>query len=123
MTLDEYHDRLAYVRRDHWRQYETSQEHEERADRCEITAGRWFVLATRDQQARFDAAMDGMAHSGSPSDNRRRDHAVARWVASTADARALCLQTFEDLMRDGEVSQETSRAWDVLVNKPIEEMV
>ncbi len=116
MITDEAHDtRMSNIRKDHWRRFETAFEHHERAEACEASAYRYFKSATAGQMQSYQDAIarsfrlpDGVA-------KRRALHeARVRWFDTTAAARALFADTFEELMRDGEVSEEMSERWDAL---------
>jgi hypothetical protein len=113
-NLHQHHDRLAFIRRDHWHQFESPSEHDERADAAEDAATRFFDMATAGQRGAYRAAVEGLAGWNTPFDNRAREAALARWYASTAEARKLFEIAFEDLMRDSEVSEVTAALWNAL---------
>ena len=113
-NLQQHHDRLAFIRRDHWRQFESSFEHEERADAAELTAGCYFDQATTGQKAAYVRALANLGGLYAPCHNRARDRAKAVWYASTADARKLFEISFEELMATGEIAEATLEAWDAL---------
>ena len=101
----------------HWRRFESSQEHAERVEAAEATAGRYFASATAKQRQAFTETMEFLrAFSGPMWDRRRRD-AQAAWEQSTAGARELFNIPADEIMRDGEVSEATSLAWDVLAEQ------
>ena len=110
----QHHERLDFIAREYWRQYESNSEHAERVDAAEAEAGRLFDAATVGQkQAHIDATA-GLAGWATPFDNRRREAALARWYATTAEARALFEASFEEILRDGESSEATMALWDAL---------
>jgi hypothetical protein len=114
LTDDAHNAKMALIRKDHWRQYETAFEHDERADACESSAYLYFRRATEGQQAAYQRALADVMGDYSPRANRARYAAERRWVETTAEARALFAETFEALMRDGEVSEELAASWDAL---------
>lgn len=100
--------------RNHWRKYESDQEHAERVEAAEQLAGRYFTSATQPQLAVYNETMDFLRGFSGPKWDRRREFAQAFWRESTARERALFEITADEIMRDGEVSEATSLAWDVL---------
>ncbi|MGY4333223.1 hypothetical protein ACVWWG_007640 [Bradyrhizobium sp. LB7.2] len=98
----------------HWRRFESSQEHAERVEAAEQTAGRYFASATAQQRQTFTDTMEFLRGFSGPRWDRRRAAAKAAWEQTTAGARALFEITADQIMRDGEVSEATSLAWDVL---------
>jgi hypothetical protein len=113
-NLQQHHDRLATIRKSHWREFETSLEHEQRVEAAEETAGRYFDHATAGQKAIYVRAIQDLSGLHAPRYDRAREAANAAWYASTSEARKLFEATLEELMRDGEVSEETSALWDAL---------
>ncbi|NPU23989.1 hypothetical protein [Bradyrhizobium denitrificans] len=116
MITDEAHNtRMLNIRKGYWRRFETAFEHHDRAESCEASAYRYFKGATKGQMqtyqdaiARINQMPDGLA-------KRRALHAAQlRWHETTAEARALFADTFEELMRDGEVSEKMVERWDAL---------
>lgn len=101
----------------HWRQYESQQEHAERVEAAEETAGRYFASVTAKQRQTFTDTMAFLRAFSGPMWDRRRAAAKATWEQSTAGARELFNITADEIMRDGEVSEETSLAWDVLAEQ------
>ena len=96
-------------------------EHAERVAKAEEEAGWYFARATKDQKAEYDATMRDLLGLTGPRWNRAREAAMAKWRADTAPARELFERTFEELMRDGEVSEATSFAWDELAKEAADE--
>jgi hypothetical protein len=113
-NLQRHSSRFEAIRKGHWRLYETPIEHEIRADAAEATAGWYFDQSTTAQKAAYLRALADLTGLQTPRAERAREVAKAVWFASTAQARVLSETTFEDLMRDGEVSEETSVLWDTL---------
>ena len=113
-SLQRHGSRFDDIRKDHWRQYETPAEHEARVDAAVATAGWYFDQATTAQKAAYLRTVADLTGLQTPRAERAREVAKTVWLASTAGARALFETTFEDLMRDGEVSEETSALWDAL---------
>src|SRR5579859_5655654 len=108
------HDHLAEIRKSYWRQYETPQEHEDRADGAEREASRLFAIVTKGQEAAYIGRLRELAGLSSPLANRAREAACAAWYASTKDAWRLYLITVEEYMRDGDLSESTQDAWNAL---------
>ncbi|KYK44524.1 hypothetical protein A1D31_14085 [Bradyrhizobium liaoningense] len=101
----------------HWRKFETTQEHTERVEAAEATAGRYFASATAKPLQAFHDAMAFLRPFRGPVWDRRRAAAQAAWEQATAGARELFNITADEIMRDGEVSEATSLAWDVLAEQ------
>ena len=112
--LRDHDDRVAAISRDHWRQFESASEHAERVAAAQERAGWYFDDATKPQKGTYKRAIAGMANLQGDSWDRAHEAATASWYASTAMARDLFERTFEDLMRDGEVSEQTGALWDAL---------
>ncbi|WP_454618351.1 hypothetical protein [Bradyrhizobium cenepequi] len=100
----------------HWRRFETPQEHAERVEAAEREAGRYFTAATAPQLQAYHDTMEFLRPYRGPVWDRRRAAAQAKWDQSTAGARELFNITADEIMRDGEVSEATSLAWDVLID-------
>lgn len=98
----------------HWRKFESAQEHAERVEAAEIRAGLYFSKAVKPQLAVYNATMECLRAFHGPAWDRRRAAAQRVWKDTTAGARALFEITADEIMRDGEVSEATSLAWDVL---------
>lgn len=110
-------DRYAEICRSHWQQYESDDEHAERVERCSLKAGEYFDDATREQKAEYDQTIAVIAaYKGSPRWARMRDAAKKRWYEATQPARDLFLDTFDELMRDGEMAESTGDRWDALAH-------
>lgn len=107
------HDPADYAR-NHWRKYESQEEHAERVAAAEQLAGRYFASATQPQLAVYNETMAFLRGFSGPVWDRRRKFAQAFWHESTARERAMFEITADEIMRDGEVSEATSLAWDVL---------
>ena len=113
-SLQRQGSRFDDIRKGYWRQHETPAEHEGRVDAAEATAGWYFDQSTTAQKAAYLRALADLTGLHTARAERAREAAKAVWFASTVGARALFETTFEDLMRDGEVSEETSALWDAL---------
>ncbi len=103
--------------RNHWRQFESNEEHAERVEAAEATAGRYFASVTEAQRQTFTDTMAFLRAFSGPVWDRRRAAAKATWEQTTAGARELFSITADEIMRDGEVSEATSLAWDVLAEQ------
>ncbi|WP_316196314.1 MULTISPECIES: hypothetical protein [unclassified Bradyrhizobium] len=86
----------------------------EHVARCEENAVWFFNQATKAQKAAYDQAMADTRWLRGPRYDRARAAAERTWRESTAAARALYEETLQDLIRDGEVSEETAEKWDAL---------
>lgn len=100
--------------KNHWRHHESSEDHADRVERAEQEAGRYFAGATVRQKAAYDAALSGLRGLHGPRYERARIAAKAVWARSTADARDLYEISADEIMRDGELSEETANLWDDL---------
>jgi len=116
--LTDHHRRMATIRKDHWRQYETGREHEERADAAEASAYWYFNQFTAAQSAAYRAVLADRMGLTAPRDRRALDAAKVAYEASTATARDLMAETFNEIMRDGEISESMSARWDSLCANP-----
>ncbi len=112
--LSVHNARLDSIRKSHWRQHETDRDHEDRADAAEASALWYFDQATKGHKAAYNAAMAGLSGLYAPRHNRAREAAKAAWYASTANARDLFADTFEQIMATGEVPESMSARWDAL---------
>jgi hypothetical protein len=112
--LRDHDDRIAFIAKDHWRQFESPSEHAERVASAQESAGWYFDQATRPQKADYKRAVAALSNLQGLSHDRALEAANRAWYASTAKARDVFERTFEDLMRDGEVSEETGALWDAL---------
>jgi len=101
----------------HWRQYESQEDHALRVAAAEETAGRYFASTVAKPLQTYNNTMAFLAPLSGPAWDRRRTAARAAWDRSTAAARDLFNITADEIMRDGEVSEETSLAWDVLTEQ------
>lgn len=103
-------------RNDHWRRGETNTEHQERVETAEKDARWYFEQATKPQQAAaLEAKAVADAYAGTPRYKREITKINRAWAAATAEAWALRELTGEEILRDGEVSEETSAKWDALI--------
>jgi len=109
----ERHDPADYAR-SHWRKFESQEEHAERVQAAEREAGSYFAAATKPQLQTYNNTMAFLRPFSGPAWDRRRAVAQAVWRDTTAGASALFTITADEIMRDGEVSEATALAWDVL---------
>lgn len=112
--LQQHHDRLAYITRDHWRKFESYAEHAERVTAAEETVGRYFTIATGAQKEAYRQAVAAVGGLYTPRADRTRDAAMAIWHDTTREARELFALTLNEIMRDGEASETTLALWDAL---------
>jgi hypothetical protein len=99
--------RIAQIRKISWVR-------EDLADAALQNAVWYFDASTKGQKAAFQRAIAPVHGDYSPRANRIRDAARAAWDASTALAAKLYDQTFDEIMRTGEVSSETVARWSAL---------
>lgn len=100
--------------RNHWRKFESPEDHALRVEAAEREAGRYFASATMQQLDTFNKSMAFLRPFRGPTWDRRRAYAQAVWNETTAGARELFEITADEIMRDGEISEATALAWDVL---------
>jgi len=112
--MREHLDRMAFIAKDHWRQYESNADHTDRVECAEIEAQEWFEDATARQSAIYAHNLENLQGLHGPRYDRAREHALWRWYEATKRERNLMALTFDDLMRCGEVSPETAGLWDAL---------
>lgn len=86
----------------------------EKYERCEEKAGALFAAATVAQTTLFHLVLRDLRGLSAPRYDRARAAAEAEFKRTTAAASELCEQSMQELMRDGEVSQETYEKWDAL---------
>ena len=104
----------AEYAKNHWRRFESNAEHDERVEAADAEAGRYFDDATKVQKAAYTLAISDLRGLSGPRYERARADARAAWDASTEQARELFYITADEIMRDGEVSEETGALWDAL---------
>jgi hypothetical protein len=114
MTDEAHNTRMANIRKSYWLRFEGDDEHEDRANACEASAYRLFKLATVGQQASYEAVLRDNMGDNSPRARWAVIAAKRRWFETTAAARELMADTFEELMRDADMSEETSARWDAM---------
>lgn len=102
--------------RNHWRKFESPEDHARRVEAAEREAGSYFAAATKPQQAAYHATTALLGRYSGEAWDRRRDYARAVWNETTAGARELFEITADEIMRDGEMSDATCLAWDVLTD-------
>lgn len=111
-------DRYTEICRSHWLKFESDDEHAERVERCTNEAFWFFEHTVYRQKAAFDQTLSDIApYRDSPRWERMRDVAKRKYREDTAPAYELFLTAFEELLRDGEVSEATSDAWDDLAKQ------
>jgi len=88
-------------------------EDQERLERAEATAGRWFADLTKPQLARYNRRMaDAHPYRNSPRWERERLFAKREFEEGTAEARRVYELAMRDLMTTGEISEATNYAYD-----------
>ena len=112
--MREHTDRMARIAKDHWRKFETNEEHQDRVECAELDAAWYFEDATKGQSAAYERALRTVAGIHTPRAERFREAALSAWYIATADAGKLFEETFEEILRDGELSEETAARWDAL---------
>lgn len=100
--------------KNHWRQFETAEEHAERVERAEHEGGWYFQQATKRQKAAWDRAMSDLRGLSGPRYDRARKAANEAWARDTAEAADLLHITLDAIMVHGEVPEEISSLWDEL---------
>jgi len=112
--MTDFDARLARIRRSHWFRHETDAEHEARVEAAEATAGWYFRQATEPQREAYRRSLADLMGMTAPRDERAREAALAAYEASTAAAGNLMLDTIDELLRTGEISEELSDRWEAL---------
>lgn len=113
-----FNERMDSIRKDHWRRFETDEEHEFRADAAEASATWYFNQFTAAHREAYRAVIADRMGLTAPRDKRALAAARRAYDASTLAARELMAETFNEIMRDGEVSEATSARWDAICAKP-----
>lgn len=101
--------------KNYWRKFESDIEHQERVERAEEEATWSYRRAVAPQMKERDDALAFLWGDQTAVANRRRDAIRAKFKADTQKAHDLFIVTCNELMRDGEVSEQTSLAWDALI--------
>jgi hypothetical protein len=112
--MREHTGRMARIAKDHWRKFETDEEHQDRVECAELDAEWYFEDATKRQTAAYERALRTVSGIHTPRADRFREAALSAWYIATADAGKLFEETFEEILRDGELSEETAARWDAL---------
>ncbi|MGJ4928123.1 hypothetical protein ACQR1I_16670 [Bradyrhizobium sp. HKCCYLS2038] len=86
-------------------------EERERQESAENSAFWYFKSSTKRQKAAFDAAMARAATLNGGAHHVAKQAAHEAWHSTTADARALYEETVAEILRTGEVSEETGDRW------------
>lgn len=86
----------------------------ERQERAEHEAQTWFNRATVRQMATYRAAMAAVVLLPEDQQQAHRDAASAEWRISTRNAHDLYTISVAEIMAEGETSEATNEAWDVL---------
>lgn len=101
-----------YAANPHYAPVDT-REDDERRERAEIEAGRWFDDLTKPQAATYHQRIQDIApYKGSPRWLRDREAAQREFAETTKEASAICEMVFGDLMALGEVSEATQLAFE-----------
>jgi len=101
--------------KNYWRKFESDIEHQERVERAEEEATWSYRRAVAPQMKERDDALAFLWGDQTAVANHRRDVIRAKFKADTQEAHDLFIVTCNELMRDGEVSEQTSLAWDALI--------
>lgn len=109
--------RMDHIRKEHWTRHETDREHEDRADAAESTAGWYFRECTKPQAEAYQQALRDLVGLTAPRDERAREAALDRFHRDTTTTRDLMAETFEMVMRDGDVSEAMSARWDAIAER------
>lgn len=99
-----------YSANPHYSRPDYSADHERQA-RAETSAYWYFKSATAQQKAAFDAAMAGAAPLTGIAFQVAKQRAHDAWESTTAEAHALFDETVTEILRTGEVSEETGDRW------------
>jgi len=88
-------------------------EDQERLERAEATASRWFNDLTKPQLARYNQRMaDAAPYRNSPRWERERLFAQREYHETTFEARRVYELAMQDLATLGEISEATNYAYD-----------
>ena len=99
--------------RSRFRQSRPVHEDQERLERAEATAGRWFADLVKPQTARFNQRMAEIApYKDSPRWEREKIAAERRFYDTTFEARRVYALALRDLKTTGEISEATNYAYD-----------
>lgn len=113
MQLDGRYEQIA---KSYWRKYESDDEHADRVERATTEANFGYAKAIAGPLAAYRQTMKDIApYKGAPKWDRLKAAADSVYRKTTADAFNLFLRSFEEIMRDGEESEETSALWDALL--------
>lgn len=104
--------------KNYWRKFESDIEHQERVQNAEDAAAELFRSACAAQLKERDDALAFWWGDQTAVANRKRDQIRAQFKADTQEASDLFLVTCNEIMRDGEMSEATSLAWDALMESP-----
>ncbi len=107
--------RYEDIAKSHWIKFESDDEHADRVERATNEANVGYYKAVVGPLAVYRQTMqDIAAYKGAPKWDRMKAEAQRVYREATAEAFNLFLRSFEELMRDGEESEETSALWDAL---------
>lgn len=113
MNLDTRYEQIA---KSYWRKYESNDEHADRVERATTEANFGYYRAVAAPLAAYRQTMKDIApYKGAPKWDRLKSAAERIYREATADAFNLFLRSFEEIMRDGEESEETGALWDALL--------
>lgn len=101
--------------KDHWRDHESNEDHADRVERAEHSAGWYFQQATTRQKAAYNRAMADLRGLDAPRYLRARQALSATWARDTTEASDLYTVTCDAIMKHGEVPEELSSEWDSLL--------
>ena len=113
-SMRDHLDRMARIAKDHWRKFETNEEHQDRVECAELDAAWYFEDATKGQSTAYARALRTVSGIHTPRAERFREAALSAWYIATADAGKLFEETFEEILRDGQLSEATAARWDAL---------
>jgi hypothetical protein len=113
-SMREHLDRMAYIAKDHWRRFESDEEHQDRVECAELRVNWFFEDATEGQSAAYQRALRTVSGIHTPRAELFREAALSAFHIATADTRKLVEESFAEILRDGELSEETAARWDAL---------
>lgn len=115
MQLDTRYEDIA---KSHWIKFESDDEHADRVERATNEANFGYYKAVAGPLAVYRQTMADIApYRGAPKWDRMKAEAQRVYREATSEAFNLFLRSFEDHMRDGDESEETSLLWDALFAK------
>lgn len=107
--------RYEDIAKSHWVRFESDDEHADRVERATTEANFGLNKAVAAPFAAYRQTMaDAAPYKGAPKWDRIKAAAERKYQKDTCEAFNLFLREFEEIMRDGEASEETSLLWDEL---------